>query len=146
MKINGFESSRRVLSLLKGLFRRKSSIFLSLLKGLFRRQSSILFCWPKTKNVFIGVDLFYRFYPANMQDRANVGHQLAELAKLGQIFQRFANVANVLPTFLQNCNYCSSKFPRIFSRSFNDSSPFSFTYRYLICQKYFFLSRFSQRW
>ena len=40
-------------------------------------------------------------YPANMQDRANVGHQLAGLAKRRQICQRFANVANVLPTSLQ---------------------------------------------
>ena len=39
--------------------------------------------------------------PANMQDRANVGHQLAGLAKRRQICQRFANVANVLPTSLQ---------------------------------------------
>ena len=36
-----------------------------------------------------------------MQDRANVGHQLAELAKHRQICQRFANVTNVLPTSLQ---------------------------------------------
>ena len=40
-------------------------------------------------------------FPANMQDRANVGHQLAGLAKRRQICQRFANVANVLPTSLQ---------------------------------------------
>ena len=39
--------------------------------------------------------------PANMQDRANVGHQLATLARRRQICQRFANVANVLPTSLQ---------------------------------------------
>ena len=39
--------------------------------------------------------------PANMQDRANVGHQFAGLAKRRQICQRFANVANVLPTSLQ---------------------------------------------
>ena len=40
-------------------------------------------------------------YSANMQDRANVGHQLAALKKRRKIFQRFANVANVLPTSLQ---------------------------------------------
>ena len=39
--------------------------------------------------------------PANMQDQANVGHQLAGLAKRRQICQRFANVINVLPTSLQ---------------------------------------------
>ena len=39
--------------------------------------------------------------PANMQARANVGHQLAGLAKRRQICQRLANVANVLPTSLQ---------------------------------------------
>ena len=40
-------------------------------------------------------------YPANMQNRANVGHQWAGLEKRRQICQRFANVANVLPTSLQ---------------------------------------------
>ena len=73
-----------------------------------------------------------------MQDRANVGHQLAGLAKRRQICQRFANVANVLPTSLQTRNYCRSKFPQIFSRLCNDSGPFSFTYSFPICQKYFF--------
>ena len=42
-----------------------------------------------------------REVPANMQDRTNVGHQLTGLAKRRQICQRFANVANVLPTSLQ---------------------------------------------
>ena len=55
---------------------------------------------------------------------------------------KFANALPMLPMFFQHLcksrNYCSSKFPRIFSRLFNDSRPFSFTYRYSICQKYFF--------
>ena len=63
---------------------------------------------------------------------------------------KFANALPMLPMFCQhpckNRNYCSSKFPRIFSRLLNDSGPFSFTYRNPICQKYFFLLRFSQRW
>ena len=42
-----------------------------------------------------------RAHPANIQDRANVGHQLTGLAKRRQICQRFANVANALPTSLQ---------------------------------------------
>ena len=47
------------------------------------------------------ISIFTKNNPANMQDRANVGHQLAGLAKRRQICQRFANVANVLPTSLQ---------------------------------------------
>ena len=39
--------------------------------------------------------------PIKHADRANVGHQLAGFAKRWQICQRFANVANVLPTSLQ---------------------------------------------
>ena len=55
---------------------------------------------------------------------------------------KFANALPMLPMFCQHLckrrNYCSSKFPRIFSRLCNDSGPFSFTYSFPICQKYFF--------
>ena len=55
---------------------------------------------------------------------------------------KFANALPMLPMFFQHLckrrNYCSCKFPRIFSRLCNDSGPFSFTYSFPICQKYFF--------
>ena len=55
---------------------------------------------------------------------------------------KFANALPMLPMFCQHLckrrNYCRSKFPRIFSRLCNDSGPFSFTYSFPICQKYFF--------
>ena len=55
---------------------------------------------------------------------------------------KFANALPTLPMFFQHLcksrNYCSSKFPQIFSQLFNDSWPFSFIYRYSTCQKYFF--------
>ena len=56
-------------------------------------------CSAKSVHTFAAVSVDKD--PANMQDRANVGHQLAGLAKRRQICQRFANVANVLPTSLQ---------------------------------------------
>ena len=73
-----------------------------------RFKDSIIFSWfTCLVSIALGV-MFLELkiclsiiYPANMQDRANVGHQLAGLAKRRQNCQRFANVANVLPISLQ---------------------------------------------
>ena len=64
------------------------------------------------------------------------------LAISWQGWQNVGKFANALPMFCQHLrksrNYCSGKFPRIFSQLFNDFGLFSFTYRYPICQKYSF--------
>ena len=64
------------------------------------------------------------------------------LATIWQGWQIVGKFANALPMFFQHLcksrNYCSSKFSRIFSQFFNDPGPFSFIYRYPICQKNFY--------
>ena len=76
------------------------------------------------------------------QQTCKIGPMLAISWKGWQNVGKFANALPMLPMFCQHLckrhNYCSSKFPRIFSRLCNDSGPFSFTYNFPICQKYFF--------
>ena len=88
--------------------------------------------------VYIPVVILRVTYPANMQDRAMLAISWQGWQNVG----KFANALPMLPMFCQHLckrrNYCSSKFPRIFLRLCNDSGPFSFTYSFPICQKYFF--------
>ena len=83
------------------------------------------------------------------QQTCKIGPMLAISWQGWKNVGKFANALPMLPMFCQHLckssNYFSSKFPRIFSRLFSDSGLFFFTYRYPICQKYFFLLRFSQR-
>ena len=76
------------------------------------------------------------------QQTCKIGPMLAISRQGWQSVGKFANALPMLPMFCQHLckrrNYCSSKFPRIFSRLCNDSGPFSFTYSFPICQKYFF--------
>ena len=76
------------------------------------------------------------------QQTRKIGPMLAISRQGWQSVGKFANALPMLPMFCQHLckrrNYCSSKFPRIFSRLCNDSGPFSFTYSFPICQKYFF--------
>ena len=85
-----------------------------------------------------------------LQQTCKIGPMLAISWQGWQNVGKFANALPMLPMFCQHfCksrNYCSSKFPRIFSRLFNGFWPFSFTCRCPICQKCFFLLRFSQCW
>ena len=61
-----------------------------------------------------------------------VGKTSANLPTLCQCCQCFANI------FAKAVIIVVVSFLEFFSQLFNDSGPFSFTYRYLICQKYFF--------
>ena len=63
---------------------------------------------------------------------------------------KFANALPMLPMFCQHLckrrNYCSSKFPRIFSRLCNDSGQFFLLIAFQFAKNTFFLLQFSQRW
>ena len=76
------------------------------------------------------------------QQTCKIGPMLAISWQHWQNVGKFANALPMLPMFCQHLckrrNYCSSKFPRIFSRLCNDSGLFSFTCSFPICQKYFF--------
>ena len=97
----------------------------------------VLFILEKTKQKG-SIDPF----GPSTQQTCKIGPMLAISWQGWQNVGKFANTLPMLPMFCQHLckrrNYCRSKFPRIFSRLCNDSGPFSFTYSFPICQKYFF--------
>ena len=112
-------------------------------------------CSKCNVDLFLGCNL--SFHKSRSYTKENYPSKHASSGQCWPSVGRVGKTLENFPTLFQRCQCFANIFAKaviivivsfleFFSQFFNDSGSFSFIYRYPICQKYFFLVRFSQRW